>query len=126
MTASTKRPVHLDLLKIRLPVGGVMSIAHRITGVVMILAIPLLIFLLTLSLDGNDGFATALAFFSSGAGLLFLFIGLWAIFHHLLAGIRYLLIDVDVGVAKPVFRQTAWFVLIAAPLLSALVTGALS
>lgn len=126
MAASTKRPVHLDLRKIRLPVGGVMSIVHRITGVLMILAIPLLVYLLDLSLAGPEGFAAAAGFFSGGAGLLVLFAGLWAVFHHLLAGIRYLLIDVDVGVDKPVFRHTAWFVLVAAPLLSALLTGGMS
>lgn len=126
MTATTKRPVYLNLLKIRLPVGGVLSILHRITGVVMILAIPLLIYLLTLSLDGDEGFSAVAAFLSSGAGTVLLFLGLWAVFHHLLAGIRYLLIDLDVGVEKPVFRQTAWLAIIVAPVIAALAVGGMS
>lgn len=126
MTATSKRPVYLNLLKIRLPVGGVLSILHRITGVLMILAIPLLIYLLTLSLEGAEGFSAVAAFLSSGAGTVLLFLGLWAVFHHLLAGIRYLLIDMDVGVDKPVFRQTAWLAIIAAPVIAALVAGGLS
>jgi succinate dehydrogenase / fumarate reductase cytochrome b subunit len=126
MTATTKRPVYLNLLKIRLPIGGVLSILHRITGVVMILAIPLLIYLLTLSLDGAEGFAAAAAFLSGGAGTALLFLGLWAVFHHLLAGVRYLLIDLDVGVEKPAFRQTAWLALVAAPVIAAAIAGGLS
>jgi succinate dehydrogenase / fumarate reductase cytochrome b subunit len=126
MTATTRRPVYLNLLKIRLPVAGFMSIVHRITGVVMILATPFLIYALTLSLSGSDGFAAAAALLSGGPGTLILFGGLWAVFHHLFAGIRYLLIDVDVGVEKPVFRRSAWLVLVAAPAISAIVTGELS
>ena len=123
MTATTKRPVYLNLLKIRLPVAGFMSIVHRVTGVLMTLATPLLIYLLALSLRDADGFAAAAAFVAGVPGRLLLFLGMWALFHHLLAGVRYLLIDVDVGVDKPVFRQTAWGVLVAAPVIAALVAG---
>lgn len=125
MNATTKRPVYLNLFKIRLPVAGVMSIIHRITGVVMVLATPLLVFLLDRSLSGAIGFAQVGAFFASGFGALFLFLALWAVFHHLLAGIRYLLIDVDIGVEKPLYQQTALAVMVAAPVVAALMTGVL-
>lgn len=125
MTATTKRPVYLNLFKIRLPVAGFMSIVHRATGVLMILATPLLIYLLALSLRDADSFAAVAAFISSVPGRFLLFLGMWALFHHLLAGVRYLLIDVDVGVDKPAFRHTAWGVLIAAPVVAALVAGGL-
>ena len=46
--------------------------------------------------------------------------------HHFLAGIRYLLLDVDVGVDKPVYQQTAIAVLVAAPLLALPLTAVLS
>ena len=46
--------------------------------------------------------------------------------HHFLAGIRYLLLDLDMGVEKPLYRQTAIAVLAAAPVLALLLTGALS
>lgn len=125
MNATTKRPVYLNLLKIKLPIAGIMSIIHRITGVVMVLATPLLVFLLDRSLSDAIGFAKVGAFFASGFGTLFLFLALWAVFHHLFAGIRYLLIDVDIGVEKPLFQQTALAVMVAAPVVAALMTGVL-
>ncbi|MCU7885244.1 MAG: succinate dehydrogenase, cytochrome b556 subunit, partial [Candidatus Thiodiazotropha sp. (ex Lucinoma annulata)] len=57
---------------------------------------------------------------------LLLFLFLWGLMHHLLAGIRYLLIDIDVGVEKPLFRQTAWAVTLVAPLLALILMGGLS
>ncbi|MEL6750123.1 MAG: succinate dehydrogenase, cytochrome b556 subunit [Pseudomonadota bacterium] len=46
----TKRPVHLNLTKIKLPIGGITSILHRITGVYLFLALPVLLYLLDQSL----------------------------------------------------------------------------
>ena len=126
MNATTKRPVFLDLLKIKLPVAGVMSIVHRITGVLMIFATPVLVWLLDRSVSGAEGFARVGAFLDSGPGMLLVFLGLWAVIHHLFAGMRYLLIDMDVGVDKPVFQQTALAVLVAAPVVAAIVTGVLT
>jgi succinate dehydrogenase / fumarate reductase, cytochrome b subunit len=126
MQDTKPRPVFLDLTKIRLPIAGIMSIIHRATGVVMVLAIPLLIYLLDLSLSSAEGFADAKAIFTNGFVKLLLFLFLWGLMHHLLAGIRYLLIDIDVGVEKPLFRQTAWAVMLVAPLLALILMGGLS
>jgi len=126
MTATAKRPVFLNLLRIRLPVAGVMSIVHRATGVIMTLAVPALIWLLDLSLDGPSGFEAAKALMTATAGRVVLFLMTWAVLHHLFAGIRYLLIDLDLGVEKPTYRYTAWAVLIAAPVAAAAVMGGLS
>jgi len=115
MQQAKPRPVFLNLLQIRLPVAGIMSIIHRATGVVMVLSIPLLVYLLDLSLSGPQGFADAQALFGF----------LWGLMHHLLAGIRYLLIDIDIGVEKPLFRQTAWAVIVAAPVLALILMGGL-
>lgn len=120
------RPVFLNLIQIRLPVAGVMSIIHRLTGVVMVIAVPLLIYLLDLSLSGEAGFGTVVALFDDVSVKLLLFLFLWGLMHHLLAGIRYLLIDIDIGVEKPLFRQTAWAVIVTAPVLALILTGGLS
>ncbi|MES9940645.1 MAG: succinate dehydrogenase, cytochrome b556 subunit [Candidatus Thiodiazotropha sp. 6PLUC2] len=125
MLDTKPRPVFLNLVKIRLPMAGIMSIIHRATGVVMVLSIPLLIYLFDLSLSSADGFATVKAFFSLGLVKLVLFLMLWALMHHLLAGIRYLLIDIDIGVDKPFYRQTAWGVTLAAPVLALILMGGL-
>ena len=100
-----------------------MSIIHRATGVFMFLALPYLIYLLDLSLSGPVGYAAAAAAVHSLAGVVFVFLIMWSIAHHLLAGIRYLLIDVDLGVEKELARQTALGVVIAGPILGLLLTG---
>lgn len=120
MTTTARRPVHLNLFKIRLPIGGIMSIIHRATGVFMFLALPLLIYLLDLSLSGAAGFAAADGMLHGLFGALFVFLLMWSLAHHLLAGIRYLLIDVDLGVDKGLARQTALGVVIAGPVLGLL------
>ncbi|MCU7904934.1 MAG: succinate dehydrogenase, cytochrome b556 subunit [Candidatus Thiodiazotropha sp. (ex Epidulcina cf. delphinae)] len=125
MPDTKPRPVFLNLIRIRLPMAGIMSIIHRVTGVVMVFAIPFLIYLLDLSLSGADGFTDAKAMFANGLAKLILFLSLWGLMHHLLAGIRYLLIDIDVGVEKPLFRQTAWAVTLAAPVLALILLGGL-
>ncbi|MBW9258529.1 MAG: succinate dehydrogenase, cytochrome b556 subunit [Candidatus Thiodiazotropha sp. (ex. Lucinisca nassula)] len=125
MLDTKPRPVFLNLFKIRLPMAGIMSIIHRATGVVMVLSIPLLIYLFDLSLSGADGFAAAKAILDMGLVKLILFLMLWALMHHLLAGIRYLLIDIDIGVEKPLFRQTALAVTVVAPVVALILLGGL-
>ena len=123
MTTTTRRPVHLNLFQIRLPIPGILSIMHRATGVFMALAAPYLIYLLDQSLTNAAGYDAAVSALHSLPGVLFVFVLMWSISHHLLAGIRYLLIDVDVGVEKPLTRQTALGVIIAAPVLGLILTG---
>ncbi len=123
MTTTTRRPVHLNLFKIKLPIGGIMSIIHRATGVYMILALPYLIYLLNLSLSGPGGYDRAVGALHSVIGVVFVFLLMWSLAHHLLAGIRYLLIDVDVGVEKRPARQSALAVTVAGPILALILTG---
>jgi len=126
MTTTTKqRPVHLNLFKIRLPIGGIMSIIHRVTGVLMFLAVPALIYLLDISLISEQGFNRAVELLHSPLGTLLLFGLMWGLMHHLLAGIRYLLIDIDLGVEKAQARQTALAVTVAGPVLGLILTWGL-
>ncbi len=117
------RPRFLNLIKIALPVAGLMSIAHRISGFVMCLSLPFFILIFELSLQSQATFIEIHSFFESILGLLFLFLFLWALLHHLLAGIRYLLIDAGFGVERAVFKKTAWEVLILAPIFAVILTG---
>ncbi len=118
----TQRPVHLDLLRIRLPIGGITSILHRVTGVYLFLALPVLLYLLDQSLHSAAGYAAASTTLHTFWGVLLLFGLIWSLLHHLLAGIRYLLIDVHWGVGKTTAQKTAWGVLIAAPVLAIILT----
>ena len=126
MLTANQRPVFLNLLQIRLPVAGVMSIVHRATGVFMVLGIPFLVYLLERSLAGPDGFSGVVALIDGLPGRIGLFLCLWALLHHLFAGIRYLLLDIDIVIDKPLYRATAWFVLFAAPVAAFLLQGVIA
>jgi succinate dehydrogenase / fumarate reductase cytochrome b subunit len=107
-------PVYLNLFRIRFPVGAVTSIAHRLSGVLMVVSFPLLIYLLDISLQGPAGFEQAVDHLQTGwlrAGSAVI---AWSLFHHLLSGIRLLIIDMGHGVSLPLARRSAWLVNIAA------------
>lgn len=112
MPASDSRPFYLNLIRIRLPIQGVVSIIHRITGVLLFIAIPFSVYLLDLSLQGESGFTKAQDILSSIFVQLAVLLLLWSLLHHFFAGLRYLLIDFDIGVDKQGSRLTAWLVLI--------------
>jgi succinate dehydrogenase / fumarate reductase cytochrome b subunit len=120
-----KRPVFLNLLKIRLPVAGVASFAHRVSGVLLFLLTPLALYLLDLSLRGPEGFARAAALLDAWPLRLALLVGAWALAHHLFAGIRFLLIDLDLGLERTVMRRTAWAVNLAGVAVVVLAAGGL-
>lgn len=110
MTPTKKRPVYLNLIKIRLPVMGMVSIFHRLSGVLMALALPLLVYLFDLSVRGPESYAQALAWLGQPWVKVLGTLLLWSLAHHLLAGVRFLLIDLDIGVEKPMARRSAWLV----------------
>lgn len=99
-----------------------MSILHRATGVLLFISIPVLIYLLQQVLSGETGFNEVHALLTSPVAWFSVFIVLWALMHHLLAGIRYLLLDIHVGVRSPAYRYSAWSVMIAAPVAGVLLT----
>jgi succinate dehydrogenase / fumarate reductase cytochrome b subunit len=110
---SHKRPKNLDLLRIRLPVGGVVSILHRVTGVLLVLLLPLAFLLLQSSLQSPEGYAQVVALLSSlPARVLLLFVTI-LLAHHFLAGVRHLLLDIDLGISRRGGRLGAWLVLVA-------------
>lgn len=122
---TTNRPVFLELWRIKLPVPGIVSILHRISGVLMVLAIPVSTALFAQALSGADGFAATAAFVGHPLVKLVLLVLGWAILHHLFAGIRYLVIDFGWGVDLPTARKTAWTTLSAALLLTVVGGGML-
>ena len=106
------RPKYLNLFRIHLPITGVLSIAHRLSGVLLVMAIPFFIYLLSLSLGSAQGFADAQTWLNLPVMKLVLAMVFWALMHHFLAGIRFLLLDIDVGYHRSQARQSAWMVFI--------------
>ncbi|MFY9972840.1 MAG: succinate dehydrogenase, cytochrome b556 subunit [Chromatiaceae bacterium] len=117
----SNRPVFLDLWRIKLPATGIVSILHRISGVLMVLAIPAAAILLHLALSGPEGFQAAAGFLGNGLVRLALLVLAWSLLHHLFAGLRYLLLDLGIGLDRAVARQSAWTTILSA--LAVLVIG---
>lgn len=115
---SRPRPKYLNLLQIRLPVPGLVSILHRASGAVLFLFIPFLLMLLDMTLDSPAGFLRFKLVLSHWMVKL-LVIGLvWAYLHHLLAGIRHLALDLDYGTELAAARASSKTVLVAAIVLA--------
>lgn len=110
----TKRPVFLELWRIKLPVPGILSILHRVSGVWMVLALPFAAILFHQALSGPEGFAAVAATLDNWLVKLSLVVLAWGILHHLFAGIRYLMLDLGMGVDRLPARRSAWIVMIAA------------
>ena len=102
-----RRPKYLDLFQIRLPLPALTSFLHRVSGALLFLTIPLLLILLQQSLGSAAGFDAAHARLNHPLVKLFLLVLLWAYLHHFFAGIRFLLLDLHIGVGLPQARITA-------------------
>jgi succinate dehydrogenase / fumarate reductase cytochrome b subunit len=124
MNSNRNRPVFLDLWAIRFPVGAVVSIAHRVSGVVLILAVPAALYLLDLSLRDAAGFEAVQGLLDSGAARAAILLTVAVFGHHFFAGLRHLLLDIDIGVGRGAARVTAYGVF-AADLALVLTVGAL-
>lgn len=106
------QPVYLNLLKIKLPLTGIVSFLHRISGVFLVFTIPLAIYLLQLSLQNQDGFHQAANLLNHPLMVALQIIIVASLLYHLFAGIRFLMMDVDIGYEKKIAELSSWLVLI--------------
>jgi succinate dehydrogenase / fumarate reductase, cytochrome b subunit len=114
MSDSVKqRPKFLALTAIRLPIAGFVSILHRVSGAGLFLLLPWLIYLLDMSLKGEEGFAHFQQYVAHPLVKLFLFGLIWSFLHHFCAGIRFLLLDLHIGIDKQQSKTSAVMVLVA-------------
>ena len=112
-TMTDNRPVYLNLIKIRLPLTGIISFAHRISGVLLFLFIPFSVYLLDLSVQSAESFAAVKQLLDQPLMLAVQLLIIWSIAHHFFAGIRFLLIDAEIGVEKSQARIGSWLVFLA-------------
>jgi len=110
MPKRTNRPIFLDLTRIRQPITALISIAHRMAGIILFLTIPFVIYMLDLSLGSQQSFNRAQDILSQGVVKVAIIFVCWALAHHILAGMRVLLIDVGIGVERDEARRTAWII----------------
>ncbi|AJG20307.1 succinate dehydrogenase, cytochrome b556 subunit [Cupriavidus basilensis] len=114
------RNIHVtQLARYRLPWAGKVSILHRASGALMFLLLPFILYLFEQSVTSELSFAKFSALLSGGFVKLVLLALIWGYLHHFCAGIRFLLLDVHVGVTKPASAKSAVAVLVISLLLTA-------
>ena len=112
-SAPRPRPKYYDLNLAHLPAPGLVSILHRVSGLVLFFPIvPAILFLLDESLSSPTGYADAREFFSRPLVKLVSLGVIWAYAHHFWAGIRFLLLDLHWQIAKAPAQRAAVAVLV--------------
>jgi len=93
-----------------MPVSAVVSILHRVSGIILFLSIPYILWLLSQSVTTPEGFKSVNALFNTTCGQLINIVLLWAITHHFYAGLRFLLLDLNIGISREATIKIAWLV----------------
>ena len=103
-----------DLPTYRLPVAGVVSILHRVSGAMMFVLMPFIIWMFDASLSSEFSFAKFTRAFGNGVGFVpgwfFKLVALailWAYLHHFIAGVRHLYMDINHAVSKEFGQSSA-------------------
>ena len=104
---SGHRPKFLNLFKIRMPVTAIASILHRLSGFLLFLLLPVIIYGLGLSLKSTESFQVILDLLNTPIFQVLLLIVSATIFYHLIAGIRFLLMDLNIGHDLKIARASA-------------------
>ena len=122
-TQTQKRPVYRNIhitqiVGYRLPPAGIVSILHRVSGVLMFLLLPFVIWLFDVSLSSESSYERFTSTFVAGLGWLpgwFMKLValalIWAYLHHFIAGVRHLWMDVTHSVSLEQGRISAWVTL---------------
>ncbi len=108
-----------DLPSYRLPPAGWVSILHRISGALMFVLLPFIIWMFDTSISSEYSFARFSSAFNNGVWLLpaalvklVALALIWAYLHHLIAGVRHVYMDVRHAVSKEFGRSSALFTLV--------------
>jgi len=109
--ANVERPLSPHLHIYRWPVTMATSILHRATGIGLAAGSLLLAWWLLAAAAGPDYYAMVQAIMGSWLGRLVLFGFTWALFYHLLSGIRHLVWDTGRGFSLAVANRASWLVI---------------
>ena len=108
-----------DLMRYRLPLSGIVSILHRISGALLFVFMWLILWLLQASVTSSARFAEL---YANPLTKLMVFVLLWSVLHHLCAGIRYLILDVSHPATElKASRQSSAIVMIASIVLTVII-----
>lgn len=103
-----------DLPSYRLPAAGWVSILHRVSGVLMFVLMPFIIWMFDASISSEISFAKFRSVFNNGVGFvpgfffkLVVLALIWAYLHHFIAGLRHLWMDVSHAAVSKAFGMTS-------------------
>ena len=120
-TTATQKPrpvfrnIHVtDIVKYRLPPAGMVSIGHRISGVLMFVLLPFVVWLFDVSLTSEVSYERFTSAYVAGLGIfpawmikLVTLCLIWAYLHHFIAGVRHLWMDATHAVTKEFGQKSA-------------------
>ena len=106
------RPRFLNLFQIRFPVGAIVSIGHRVGGVILLCILPLSVIALEYSLGSAAAFERLRDALSAYWLSPLLFVVAWSSTHHVLGGLRHMLMDVGIGYRLDHARASARAVIV--------------
>jgi succinate dehydrogenase / fumarate reductase, cytochrome b subunit len=116
------RNIHVtQLANYRWPIAAITSGMHRISGFLLFLLLPFILYLLDQSLTSESTFEYFRGFVSNGFVKLVLLAIIWGYLHHFFAGIRHLIMDTHLGLDKDSARKSAATVLAVSLFLTVLV-----
>ena len=121
-----KEITNIDLMSIksyRFPITAISSILHRISGVILIFAIPMSVIAMNYSLAGPNGYKQTVNFLTNGWFSILFWLFLSAITYHVYAGIRHMVMDIGFGESMKVAKTTSLIVIILG-VISAVLWGA--
>ena len=102
----------LQIIRYRLPAAGVVSILHRVSGAMMFLLLPFILYLFDLSITSEISFDYLKGFTSHWFVKLLILAVSWGYMHHFSGGIRHLIMDAHIGLSKEEARKSAHMVFI--------------
>ncbi len=115
-----QRPVNLALTTIHFPITAIVSITHRIAGVILFLALPFLLWALSASLYDRDSYQTLLLLLQAPCMKIVSWLILSATIYHSVMGIRHFIMDFGLGETLEGSKVLSWLSLLIAMILIAL------
>lgn len=110
-----------QIVRYRLPAAGIVSILHRISGALLFVLLPFILFLFDKSITSEISFGFMQGYVSHPLVKLAILVVVWGYLQHFCAGIRHLVMDLHIGLSKQEAATSAKVVLVVSLLLTALV-----
>ena len=119
------RPVYLNLFRLHLPITGWVSILHRLSGALLFLLLPLMVWGFALALSNEAKFVRVAVYLGTPFAKMLMLVLVAGLAQHFLAGLRHLAMDAHWGVSLKSARMTSLIVLLTTGIVVVLATWGL-